>query len=535
MRTQTPSNPERFAMSGKQLDLFDPKHSKPPMLRMLSPDEIFERADEIMLPNLKENNRIERKPVGIHSKELGEYISMWANTKPAGGIVAIGVANNGELLGCAKEDEKHINELKRGGAIHCPDALTEVREVPFFHENGDPDYVMLLRVPFNGRRLIRNTSGKAYWRQGESKFEIPIELAQDIESDLGVRPFEQEPCQLSYPDDFDIPLIADWASKVKPNRRWDLATSNEQVLHNSGLGRVDSNTLKFTPNMACALLFAKTPDRVLPGCRIHLLRFAGSIEGTGQDYAPMKDEFAVGTIPEVIRKTEAWLESQLRLFTRFGKDGKFHTTQEYPKEAWYEGIVNACVHRSYSLRNSHASVKMFNDRLVFESPGGFMPNVNEKNIYDVPPTPRNPHLYYALWYFGHVRCNNEGTKRIRDFMASERLPSPQFSETEKGHFLVRLVLKNDIEHRKLWSDEDSIRILGQKAFEGLSDEERAVVNYVIEFGQINVSDTQRLTKFSWPRCKQLLSGLEEKRILKYVRKEPGKHDPKARYVLFSAE
>jgi hypothetical protein len=78
-----------------------------------------------------------------------------------------------------------------------------------------------------------------------------------------------------------------------------------------------------------------------------------------------------------------------------------------------------------------------------------------------------------------------------------------------------------------------MKVLGSFVFEQLSDVKRQVVNYVIEFGQINVSDAQRLTTFSWPRSRKLLSGLVTKGILSSVdERKPGKEkNPKAHYFL----
>src|SRR5438045_135426 len=102
----------------KQLDLFDPPLNR----RHRSPEEVFLRATAEELTGFQENDLFERKPVGIHSNELGEYICMWANTKPAGGLVIIGLLNTGELAGCKKAEEKTINGLKKAGAYFCPEA-----------------------------------------------------------------------------------------------------------------------------------------------------------------------------------------------------------------------------------------------------------------------------------------------------------------------------------------------------------------------------------------------------------------------------
>jgi ATP-dependent DNA helicase RecG len=72
-------------------------------------------------------------------------------------------------------------------------------------------------------------------------------------------------------------------------------------------------------------------------------------------------------------------------------------------------------------------VKMFDDRLVVESPGAFPPPVTPENIYDTH-NPRNPHLMNALFYLDYVKCAHEGTRRMRDMMIGANLPAPEFTQ-----------------------------------------------------------------------------------------------------------
>lgn len=133
-------------------------------------------------------------------------------------------------------------------------------------------------------------------------------------------------------------------------------------------------------------MFAKDPEFVVPGCRVRFFRFAGTVEKTGEEYNVIKDIGIEGTIPELIQKTAQVIESQVREFVKLGKDQKFYSVPEYPKTAWYEALVNACVHRSYQLKNMNIFVKMFDDKLIIESPGGFPPFVTPENIYGHAPT-----------------------------------------------------------------------------------------------------------------------------------------------------
>ena len=65
---------------------------------LLTPDEIYQLSDNTdLLRRLKEGRHWERKPAGVHARALGEYFSMWANTAPSGGLIAIGIEDHGEM------------------------------------------------------------------------------------------------------------------------------------------------------------------------------------------------------------------------------------------------------------------------------------------------------------------------------------------------------------------------------------------------------------------------------------------------------
>jgi Fic family protein len=73
--------------------------------------------------------------------------------------------------------------------------------------------------------------------------------------------------------------------------------------------------------------------------------------------------------------------------------------------------------------------------------------------------------------------------------------------------------------------------VGAKIFGRLSSEEKLIVNYLAEFEKISVSQTQRLTGFSWPAARTALGRLVEIGILDHIHKKGAKSDPGARFVL----
>lgn len=287
---------------------------------------------------------------------------------------------------------------------------------------------------------------------------------------------------------------------------------------------------KFLPNIACALLFAEDPTREFPGCKVRVLRYEGESEKSGTQYNVVKDHIVEGNIPTVISACDEIVSSQLREFSRLDDNGKFFRVPEYPKEVWYEAIVNACVHRSYGLRNMNVFVKIFDDRLVIESPGWFPPFVTPQNIYKTQ-HPRNPHLMWGLHYLNFVKCANEGTRRMRDAMIRMRLPHPEFEQADRGHPIVRVTLRNDIAQRRVWVDSDVVALIGEAKAKGLSQEDHRAVNFVAENGSINVSKLQRITGHSWKSSKRLLMRLVERQILKHVHDDAKDRDPEAHFVL----
>jgi len=177
-------------------------------------------------------------------------------------------------------------------------------------------------------------------------------------------------------------------------------------------------------------------------------------------------------------------------------------------------------------------VKMFDDRLVVDSPGQFPPPVTPQNIYDMQHS-RNPSLTEALHYLGYTKVANEGVRRMRDTMLQLSLPAPEFShsQTEVGGAKVRVVLRNNITARKVWVDADVASIIGAAIADSLSVSEKQVLNYVAVHGTINISQTQRLTGHAQLTSIKLLKALEQKGILTYVRRKGLKTDVKAHYTL----
>lgn len=472
---------------------------------------------------------MERKPPGIHARFLGEYLSMWANTQPYGGLVLIGIEDKGEISGCKDLAVESLNKLEQV-RDYCPDARCEFKRVAVKNRKGEDDFVLMARVFYREDKLVETTSGEAFVRAGDTKRRISESEKREIRISKGEVQYELEPAALRWPADFDMSLTDQLAFSYRTKRRLASEYTREEILALLHLGRRFGQS--FEPNLACALVLAKSPRDILPGARLRISRYSGIEEGFGEQLNKTFDDFVDGPLPYQITQADKLIGPLIQNYMRLGKDNKFYTRPEYPHEVWYESIVNACAHRSYNLRNMNTFIKIFDNRFVVESPGGFLHPTTAATVYDAH-NPRNPYTMEALFYLEFVLCGYEGTRRMRASMKEANLPVPEFAEvgTPNSAYVVKVTLKNNFEHRKVFLARDAAQSVGEALYSTLSENEKLLLNFLSEKGAISITDAVRLTEKDWSSCKKLLEKLVTDKIL--IRRQSS-NDPRngtKRYVL----
>ncbi len=496
-----------------------------------TPRDIWVHLDQRHLEFFKEDRRLERK--GGKSQHvdldlLATYYSTFSNTSD-GGVLVYGIEDKGEITDCSRFSQKSLNEIESFHVQRCPGAKPEFKRFAVVVDNA-PGFCIAIYIPYVGK-LIETNKGEAWIRYGDKRHLMCEEERRDFMSTRNQTSFELDPAPHAYPADFDLRIIQDFCDSFR-TRESRSTWSNEEVLIDRHLLNKDGVGYKALNSLV--LLASLDPRTSIPGCRVRVQRFGTEQEGTGATYSPLQDKFVEGNVIKLIKDGAELIGSSLYDVTWLHpEEGKFVTTTEYPRWAWFEALVNACVHRSYSFSGSDITVKMFPGRMEIESPGGFVPPVSEDTIY-VTRSNRNAHLMDAIRYLGYVRMAREGVRRIRESMKEMHLPDPQFKQETLYGVVVRVTLKNDHETRKRATDRDVATYFGVALWKTLEEHEVKIAAYAYHNLVIQVSGAQRLTGRTWSSSKKDLERLTKKGVLVF---SPGKYvrDPKASYRLAGME
>ncbi len=150
----------------------------------------------------------------------------------------------------------------------------------------------------------------------------------------------------------------------------------------------------------------------------------------------IKDVIFEGTILNLVKKTIEFIEPQVREHTFLGQHGQFVTRRDYPEFVIQEMVVNACCHRVHNIKGTEIQIKMFDDRLVFESPGKLPGQVKPSNIRNTHFS-RNPKIAAFLKAYHYVKEFGEGMDRICREQEANGAQAPSFRTDD---FILKITI-----------------------------------------------------------------------------------------------
>lgn len=447
-----------------------------------------------------ENQYLDRKSARIRPRDILQHLVAFANAD--GGTLVIGVEDDGSITGFKYQQAYKIDDFKNISIIELKETpiLAKYEIIDTKNRLNEVDQILLISVEPSYDRVIKSYDGNVYLRQANKSFKLNHDQITQLEYDRGQRYFEDELALDSSIEDIDLEVMEAYKKNMNIEN-----ISNIDILKARNL--IQNGVL----TNAGALLFSKNPTKYLPQARLKFVRYDGMKAQVGTQINIIKEKTFDNSIPKIISEAREFISTQLREFQYLDKDGIFKKMPEYPEFAWFEAIVNALVHRNYSIRGDHIRFLMFDDRLEISSPG-LLPNiVTIENIQNKRYS-RNPRIARILSEFGWVKEMNEGVKRIYTEMENFFLKTPTYSEPNNN---VMLVLENNILNRAVRITENIQKLVGSELFKSLSKTEKEIIHYSFINNKITVANTSVFLNKSLVYTRKCLKKLVDLDILQW--------------------
>lgn len=229
---------------------------------------------------------------------------------------------------------------------------------------------------------------------------------------------------------FDQIRLEQYLLKRKQSRPNLASVSPEQLYELAGLKKEGRFTL------TAVLLFSLYPQAYFPQLSIIASRVPGRemgvVDEAGQRFSDSKR--IEGSLLEMLEGAVGFLRSNMRMGVRIDSEtGKRQDIPEYPMDALREAVLNAIVHRDYSIHTENMPIQltMFYDRVEIRSPGGLYGRLTVDQLGKVQPDTRNPALVTAMEALGQTENRYSGIPRIRHAMAEAGLPEPIFQDDRR--------------------------------------------------------------------------------------------------------
>jgi ATP-dependent DNA helicase RecG len=446
------------------------------------------------LASLPEGQWFERKSCRIAPQDLAKALIGFANAD--GGTLVLGL-NGGEVEGTDGNTEKRNAQLQANIDFCTPPVRSKHRLVPCVDSGGGPDELIIFQVE-PSESVHANQKDEVFLRVGDENRKLGFAQRQELLFDKGQASYEARPSGASL-DIVDHSLLDDYA-------RWAGASDPGRLLHARGL----ANDGKLT--IAGCLLFAESPQAFLPEAFIRVLRYRGRERGSGARQQLVDDVRLEGPIPEQLREAREQVERLQPSRRALGEGGSFEDIPLVPDNAWLEGIVNAAVHRSYSMAGDHIRVEIFDDRIEISSPGRFPGLVDLDDPLQTMRFARNPRIARVCADLSLGQELGEGIRRMFEEMRHAGLTDPVYRQTSGS---VELQLLAEPVDRRL-----EARLPGHS---------RAIARTLRSVGRMSTGEVGEALGISRPVVQKELNALKEAGIVEWVGKSP--KDPRAYWQL----
>ncbi len=382
-----------------------------------------------IVKNKYETNKIEIKSAHINCpKRLFDTLSSFSN-QDDGGVILFGIdeSKDFEVVGVydVQDLQKKLNEQCKQMTPIVRPIFTIVQingknilsaEIPSIDISNRPCY-------YNGVGRIKGS----YVRIGDSD-----EKMSEYEI------YSYEAYRKKYEDDIEINTKADIISI-------DKKAFEDYIYHikekNPKLSKLDDTYIYHSlnmikdkhPSLACILIFGIYPQMFYPQYTVNAMVIDGYKKGdTSNDGTRFIDNKRIeGNIGSILKESLNFIRKNMKSKTNISPiTGERIDSYEYPIIALRELVLNALIHRDYSIhtRSMPIEIVMYKNRLEIRNPGGLYGRLNIDQLGKVIPDTRNPILARTLESISLTENRFSGIPTIYNEIKKAGLRPPVFED-----------------------------------------------------------------------------------------------------------
>lgn len=199
------------------------------------------------------------------------------------------------------------------------------------------------------------------------------------------------------------------------------------------------------PTLSAIMLFGSYPQAYYPQLCITAVATHGTEIGeVGKDGERFIDNQRIeGTLSQMLDGALAFVRKNTKSKTIIDPmTGNRIDKWDYPIVAVREAILNALIHRDYSIHTEGMPIQLiiFEDRLEIRNPGGLYGKLKIDQLGKVQPDTRNPVIAVAMEMLNKTENRYSGIPTIYRELRAAGLSEPEFSN-ERGQFSICFRLK----------------------------------------------------------------------------------------------
>lgn len=330
-----------------------------------------------------ENQYIEFKTEQVQAADLAEELVAFANGE--GGELWLGIADDGTVSGLSRAYEEDVMNICRTACI--PPLLPKYDEFEI-----DGKRVARITIDSGPDKPYYTSRNRYYIRVGTTKRIASREELIRLFQVSGAIHYDIVEVARARVNDLDLGSIAEYFT------RYNLSFYDEPEAERLRLMTyTDLLGEQGRPTVAGLLIFGLAPERFLPQSGIDFAHFLG-----GDLSADLLDKQRIaGPLPRQVEGGLAAIKTNLRTPSTI-QGARRVDAPHYPDRVYRELLVNACVHRNYSISGANIRVFLFADRLEVISPGRLPNTVTVEKLPVGTSFARNPVLVRLMENLGYV-------------------------------------------------------------------------------------------------------------------------------------